>query len=139
MNEIIRFLCLTVLKTNSSVRFLEESEDTKKFFRNYLSLRWGIPLPSASLTKFWLVKLILWNRSLETGVAEVEELTQGLNNTLWRHKNLELPNKRSAWDRSCSGREVDARAFLHNTLFSTFPIGILSEKLQDIGLELGCI
>ena len=31
----IRFFCLTVLKTNLFVRFLEESEDTKKSFRNY--------------------------------------------------------------------------------------------------------
>ena len=36
-NERIRFYCLTVLKTNLFVRFLEESEDTKKLFRNYLT------------------------------------------------------------------------------------------------------
>jgi hypothetical protein len=30
---------LTVLKTNLFVRFLEESEDTKKSFRNYLTFR----------------------------------------------------------------------------------------------------
>ena len=37
-NEQIRFFCLTVLKTNLFVQFLEESEDSKKFFRNYLTL-----------------------------------------------------------------------------------------------------
>ena len=31
------FFCLTVLKTNLFVRFLEESENTKKSFRNYLT------------------------------------------------------------------------------------------------------
>jgi hypothetical protein len=35
-NEI-GFFCLTVLKNNLFVRFLEESEDTKKSFRNYLT------------------------------------------------------------------------------------------------------
>ena len=34
------FFCLTVLKTNLFVRFLEESEDTKKSFRNYLTFRY---------------------------------------------------------------------------------------------------
>ena len=38
-NERIRFFRLTVLKTNLLVRFLEESEDTKKPFRNYLTFR----------------------------------------------------------------------------------------------------
>ena len=41
-NEQIRFFCLTVLKTNLFVCFLEESEDTKKSFRNYLTFtEWG--------------------------------------------------------------------------------------------------
>ena len=38
-NERIRFFSLTVLKTNLFVRFSEESEDTKKSFRNYLTFR----------------------------------------------------------------------------------------------------
>ena len=33
-NERICFFCLTVVKTNLFVRFLEEFEDTKKIFRN---------------------------------------------------------------------------------------------------------
>ena len=37
MNERIWFFCLTVLKTNLFVRFLEEFEDTKKSFWNYLT------------------------------------------------------------------------------------------------------
>ena len=39
MNEQIRFFGLTVLKTNLYlfIRFLEESEDAKKSFRNYLT------------------------------------------------------------------------------------------------------
>ena len=32
-----RFFCRTVLKTNLFICFLEESEDTKKSFRNYLT------------------------------------------------------------------------------------------------------
>ena len=36
-NEWIRVFCLTVQKTNLFVRFLEESEDTKKSFRSYLT------------------------------------------------------------------------------------------------------
>ena len=39
-NEFV-FFCLTVLKTNLFVRFLEESEDTKKPFRNYLTFSLG--------------------------------------------------------------------------------------------------
>ena len=38
-NEFGFFFCLTVLKTNLFVRFLEESEDTKKSFRSYLTFR----------------------------------------------------------------------------------------------------
>ena len=36
-NKRICFFWLTVLKTNLFVRFLEESEDTKNSFRNYLT------------------------------------------------------------------------------------------------------
>ena len=38
-NKQIRFFCLTVQKTNLFVRFLEESEGTKKSFRNYLTFK----------------------------------------------------------------------------------------------------
>ena len=38
-NERIQYFCLTVLKTNLFVCFLEESEDTKKSFRNYLTFK----------------------------------------------------------------------------------------------------
>ena len=37
-NEFVYF-CLTIPKTNLFVRFLEESEGTKKFFQNYLTFK----------------------------------------------------------------------------------------------------
>ena len=40
-NKQIRFFGLTVLKANLFVRFLEESEDTKKSFRNYLTFTYN--------------------------------------------------------------------------------------------------
>ena len=48
MNERIR----TVLKTNFFVRFLEESEDTKNSFRNYLTF--SRPVGIAELFCDWL-------------------------------------------------------------------------------------
>ena len=41
-NERNRFFCLTVLKMNLFIRFLEESEDTKKSFRSYLTFTIGL-------------------------------------------------------------------------------------------------
>ena len=55
-NEWIRvFLCLTVLKPNLFIRFLEEFEDTKKSFRNWLTINF-LELFKRSIMIF------VWNR-----------------------------------------------------------------------------
>ena len=59
-NEFM-FFCLTVLKTNLFVCFLEESEDAKKFFRNYLTFRKRVKKTRwKRKIKSWFIEFTPW-------------------------------------------------------------------------------